>query len=451
MSHRTSSRAACAIALCFALALLAAPLPAAAQRLIVSYSPAGFFTPPVTLSWNVATGRLEWSLLPGFSEGGFVFSADGRYLARNALVGGTSGLHVTDALTGHVTPFPIDFTPSRAHPRQLAFYGLTAIQTGIGRMAGTAARLDPGGLHQYDGCAAGTTMAVDLTVDGHRLLALCRSGDVVVMDAASGAVQRTVSSGTVDTVANFRANADGSRVLVTRDGTAPSAGVALVDTVSGGTLGTTVFPDPSPYPSASPCLSGQIVGVSPDRRTAAIWCSWFAFSSPPGGPSSFAVRTRLLDVDSLTWGIDLGINFRPTAVEFSPDGRTVFAHSVHPRGASSFQVIDTATGATLAAYSGMTFSLAAAFAPLAPALSAAVVGTRLDLTWSLPLHSPDAMRYVLEAGTAPGLTDVGTLALGPGQTLSIPVVPPGTYVVRVRAANATGVGAASNEIVITVP
>ncbi len=437
-------------ALAVALALVGAPRPAAAQRLIVSYSPGGFFTPPTTQSWDFATGRLEWSRA-GLAEAGSVFTADGRYLARRVTSGATPELTVTDALTGGVTNLPIDFAPSRAHPRRLAFYGLTAIQSGGGPNAGTAARLDLGGLHPYGGCAAATTIAVDLTVDGTRLLALCRSGDVVVMDAASGAVQRIVPSGAVDAVTNLRTNADGSRVLVTRGGSSVSAGVALVDTTSGATLGTTVFPDASPYPSASPCLSGQIVGVSPDRRLVAIWCSWFASSSPPGGPSSFAVRTRLLDVDTLTWGIDLGVAYRPTVVEFSPDGRTVFAHSIHPRGASRFQVIDAATGATQAAYNGMTFSLAAAFAPLAPTLSAAVEGTRLDLTWSLPLHSPDATRFMLEAGTATGLNDVGTLALGPGQTLSIPGVPPGTYVVRVRAANATGVGATSNETVITVP
>jgi len=156
-------------------------------------------------------------------------------------------------------------------------------------------------------------------------------------------------------------------------------------------------------------------------------------------------------MDTLTWGIDLDVAYTPTDVVFSPDARTVFARSWHPRGFSQFQVIDTGTGVTQAAYSGMTFSLAAAFAPLAPALGAAVAGTRLDLTWSRPMHSPDATRFVLEAGTAPGLTDVGTLALGPGQTLSIPGVPPGSYVVRVRAANATGVGVASNEVVVTVP
>ncbi len=451
MPHRSSSWAAGAIAFGVALALLAAPLPAAAQRLVVSYSPGGFFTPPATQSWDIATGRLEWSR-PELAEPGSVFTADGRYLARRVTSGATPALTVTDALTGGIATLPIDFAPSRAHPRRLEFYGLTATQPGAnGLSAGTAARLDLGGLHPYGGCAAATTIAVDVTVDGTRLLALCRSGEVVVMDATSGSVQRIVSSGTADAVTNLRANADGSRVLVTRDGTAPPAGVALVDTTSGATLGTTVFPDPSPYPSASPCLSGQIVGVSPDRRLVAIWCSWFTTPSPTGGPSSFAVRTRLLDLDTLTWGIDLGINNRPTAVEFSPDGRTIFAHSIHPRGGSSFQVIDAATGATHVAYYGMTFSLAAAFAPLAPALSAAVVGTRVDLTWSLPRHSPDATRYVLEVGTAPGLNDVGTLALGPGQTLSIPGVPPGRYVVRLRAANATGVGAASNEVVVTMP
>ncbi len=92
-----------------------------------------------------------------------------------------------------------------------------------------------------------------------------------------------------------------------------------------------------------------------------------------------------------------------------------------------------------------------AFTPLAPSLAASVSGSRVGLQWTLPAHSPAATRYVVEVGSATGLSNLGTLHLGPQPTLSVPVVPPGTYVVRVRAVNATGVGTASNEVVLTVP
>lgn len=41
------------------VALCAPPLPAAAQRVVISYCPVPF-TPPLIQSWNLDTGRLEW-------------------------------------------------------------------------------------------------------------------------------------------------------------------------------------------------------------------------------------------------------------------------------------------------------------------------------------------------------------------------------------------------------
>jgi hypothetical protein len=59
---------------------------------------------------------------------------------------------------------------------------------------------------------------------------------------------------------------------------------------------------------------------------------------------------------------------------------------------------------------------------------------------------------VLEAGTAPGLANlIAGLALGPTPVLVAPNVPPGTYRVRVRAANGALVSAPSNEVTVVVP
>ena len=55
--------------------------------------------------------------------------------------------------------------------------------------------------------------------------------------------------------------------------------------------------------------------------------------------------------------------------------------------------------------------------------------------------------YLVEAGTAPGRSDVGVLNVGNVTTFST-VASPGVYYVRVRAVNAQGAGAASNEVVI---
>ena len=60
-----------------------------------------------------------------------------------------------------------------------------------------------------------------------------------------------------------------------------------------------------------------------------------------------------------------------------------------------------------------------------------------------------ATSYVVEAGVAPGRADVSMPSTG--TCLTVPAVPPGRYVVRVRAVNRFGTGRASSEISVEVP
>ena len=63
----------------------------------------------------------------------------------------------------------------------------------------------------------------------------------------------------------------------------------------------------------------------------------------------------------------------------------------------------------------------------------------------------NATTYVLEGGTAPGLSNLGVLPLGSLDTGIAGAVPAGTYYFRMRAANPFGSGAPSNEVVVVVP
>ena len=84
------------------------------------------------------------------------------------------------------------------------------------------------------------------------------------------------------------------------------------------------------------------------------------------------------------------------------------------------------------------------------ALAATVNGTTVSLSWTPPAGAITG--YVLEAGSAPGLANiVAGLALGPTPSFATANVPPGTYYVRVRAANGALVSAPSSEIVVIVP
>ena len=88
-------------------------------------------------------------------------------------------------------------------------------------------------------------------------------------------------------------------------------------------------------------------------------------------------------------------------------------------------------------------------APFAPSeLAASVRGGTVQLTWGATSGPCGATHYVVQAGSASGFSNLAQISVA-GQTL-LASAPPGDYYVRVIAANAAGVSAASNEIVVTV-
>lgn len=424
----------------FVLAL-AAPLPATAQRLVVSYRPDTPTPPadPITQSVDLGRGTVEWTE-PGNLTGPLVISADGRYLLSRRLVTSTGPLELLarDLVTRATVALPFNFEPRLAHPTQLAFFGLTGVHsTGFGTSAGILARLDVTGLHPYAGCPADSTAAFDLSGDATTLAALCQSGDVVLLATATGQIARTLTADGSTTINSLLLNGDATAVLVTRrNGTATNE-IAKLDAITGSALATTTM-----GPADAAC---SFRAPSADRTRAVVGCSWI---SPP---ASIAGEARILDASGVILGPALP-SLIPGGAAFSPDNHDVFLTSTHRLGFGVLNRYDVTTGAITASSGTITPGpFAVAFTPLAPALTHTLAGTRLDLSWTLPAHSPVATRYIVEAGTAPGLSDIGSVTVGASSTLSLPNAPPGTYVLRVRGANATGIGSASNEITVTVP
>ncbi len=93
--------------------------------------------------------------------------------------------------------------------------------------------------------------------------------------------------------------------------------------------------------------------------------------------------------------------------------------------------------------------VAGCFAPPLPptALTTSLNGINLTLSWTAPADAVTG--YTLQAGTAAGLSNVATLALGPQPSISGPV-PGGTFFARVTATNACGTSGPSGEVFFTI-
>ncbi|MEZ5416176.1 MAG: fibronectin type III domain-containing protein [Vicinamibacterales bacterium] len=89
--------------------------------------------------------------------------------------------------------------------------------------------------------------------------------------------------------------------------------------------------------------------------------------------------------------------------------------------------------------------------PAAPGAPGRLVATgssvSLTLRWQAPSGGGPVTGYQLEAGSSPGASDVSVIQTGTVTSYYTPL-PKGTYYVRVRALNAGGVGAASNEVIV---
>ncbi len=90
-------------------------------------------------------------------------------------------------------------------------------------------------------------------------------------------------------------------------------------------------------------------------------------------------------------------------------------------------------------------------------LSAGVQDRVLSLQWDTvdagaaeAVDAATPLSYVLEAGSSPGSSNLGTVALGRTTAIAAPV-PPGQYYVRVRAVSACGLGPVSNDLSVVVP
>jgi len=91
-------------------------------------------------------------------------------------------------------------------------------------------------------------------------------------------------------------------------------------------------------------------------------------------------------------------------------------------------------------------------APNAPAgLAFTISGSNVLLTWSPPSGGCPPTAFLLEVGSATGLTNLGIFNTGSVSTsLAAKGLDPGRYFVRLRATTTSGSSAPSNEVVVTI-
>ena len=219
----------------------------------------------------------------------------------------------------------------------------------------------------------------------------------------------------------------------------------------------------SPHPQPS-CGSGPSTLSSDDRAGVRNLYPTGLVGTPPGTPSNLTASVSGSWL-TLSWSAPtLGGAITTYVVEAgSAPGLTNLANLVTNSAATGASFIDVPSGlyyirvrARNSAGTGgpsnevlaaVNFSL-----PGAPTnLSASVSGNTVVLNWTAPSSGGPVANYVIEAGSAPGLSNLAaSTTTGAPTSATFPGVPFGTYYVRVRGRNGLGPGNSSNEIAVAV-
>ena len=187
--------------------------------------------------------------------------------------------------------------------------------------------------------------------------------------------------------------------------------------------------------SASSCVTPPPVPANYSAQTGGLLValSWFGSLSATGYQLEVGSATGLTDL--LATGVGNGTTFTATAPAGTYYTRLRAVNACGVSGPSVEVPLVLGCGADAVVPSGLTVTKAGGVA---------------TFSWLPPLG---ALSYRLRLGSAPGVNDLGEVAVGAVTSLGVSLagVPPGTYYVRVAAVSACGVGTASNEVAISVP
>jgi hypothetical protein len=185
----------------------------------------------------------------------------------------------------------------------------------------------------------------------------------------------------------------------------------------------------------------------------------------PGAPQNLTASSTATTI-SLQWTAPVGGCAAPTNYQLeigSSSGASNLANTALgavtsftipatnvPAGSYYFRVKAQNSAGTSPASNEAVLQFGAPGAPTALTLTKTT--TSMTLAWKAPTTGGAVVNYILELGTATGLTNGGSYPIPPTTTTVTTALPPkGAYFMRIRAKNGAGLSAPTNEVSLTVP
>lgn len=249
---------------------------------------------------------------------------------------------------------------------------------------------------------------------------------------------------------------------------------AALDVIRGRSSSTTVQ-----YPVAWPAAGTTIAAPNPEVCPAGTACFWgevpdpltsCGYVAPAGLPIILQLGagnvTPRVTSSSLTAGGGVlehcvfdQTSYTNPDLALQTDGRSILqarnAIVMIPRAPlpiGQTYIVTIVANGSARTWSFAIRSSSVLLVPASPnSLTATSLGTSVTLRWNAPAGSATPATYIIEAGLTPGTANLANFSTGnTATTFSTTGVGAGTYYVRVRAANAAGTSAPSNEAVVVV-
>lgn len=193
----------------------------------------------------------------------------------------------------------------------------------------------------------------------------------------------------------------------------------------------TVAPCPAQLP--------PLVLESTFRQFQTVWLSWRYATSPPVGCGAISYQ---VEAGSAPGAADIG------ARQITGFGGVEIPNV--PFGTYYVRVRELFNGVPGAASNEVALQVACAAPPAIVGAQATVAGNGVQFTWNYGQSSAADFGMMLEAGSAPGAADLGTVPVSRLASTGLNAFgPAGTYFTRLRATNACG-SAVSSEMQVTL-